>query len=117
MKKTLFWTLLLAVAASCDCYRKVAGQVIDKESGGPLAGASVYNKEKDWNKTTTDSTGHFELSDVSRGFRCPPMTVVFENKGYVKTEMTIAPGDGVVIQMQKVKPPVKEIKRDPLPTY
>lgn len=115
MKKSIVSVLLLCLA-SCDCYQKVAGNVTDKESGRPLAGVSVYNKEKDRNKTTTDSTGHFELSEIAGGFRCPPLTLVFENPGYLQTEKTIPSGEEVNIGMEKVKAPVKEIKRTPLPT-
>jgi hypothetical protein len=58
----------LTFLTSCDCYQQVAGTVIDKESGRPLQGVTVYNISKEWCKTTTDTTGHFELSNAKPVF-------------------------------------------------
>lgn len=89
----------LTFLTSCDCYQRVAGTIIDKETGRPLQGVTVYNKRKEWSKTTTDTTGHFELSNVSGGFRCPPMTVIPELKNYNKVEVKIPTGGQKTIKM------------------
>jgi hypothetical protein len=89
----------LTFLTSCDCYQQVSGTVVDKETGSPLVGVIVYNKNKQWNKTTTDTTGHFELSNVSGGFRCPPMTVIAKLKNYNKIEVKIPTGGQEIIKM------------------
>jgi hypothetical protein len=92
----------LTFLTSCDCYQRVEGTVIDKETGKPLQGVTVYNKNKEWSKTTTDTTGHFELSNVSGGFRCPPMTVIADFKNYDKVEIKIPAGGQKTIKMQRL---------------
>ena len=92
----------MTLLTSCDCYQRVAGTVIDKETGRPLQGVTVYNKNKEWSKTTTDTTGHFELSNVSGGFRCPPMTVIADFKNYNKLEIKIPAGGQETIKMQRL---------------
>jgi len=92
----------LTLLTSCDCYQRVAGTVIDKETGKPLRGVTVYNKNKEWSKTTTDTTGHFELSNVSGGFRCPPMTVIADFKNYDKVEIKVPAGEQKTIKMQRL---------------
>ena len=89
----------LIFLTSCDCYQRVAGTVVDKETGRPLKGVTVYNKNKDWTKTTTDSTGYFELSSISGDFRCPPMTVIAEFKSYNKAVIKIPTGGQEIIKM------------------
>jgi len=86
----------------CDCYQRVAVTVIDKETHRPLQGVTVYNKNKEWSKTTTDTTGRFELSNVSGGFCCPPMTVIADFKNYEKVEIKIPAGGQEIIRMQKL---------------
>jgi hypothetical protein len=100
---TRILTILIGLTflTSCDCYQHVAGTVIDKETGRPLQGVTVYNKNKDWNKTTTDSTGHFELSSISGGFRCPPMTVIADFNNYDRIEIKIPAGGQETIKMQR----------------
>ena len=63
---------------------------------------TVYNKNKEWSKTTTDTTGYFELSNVSGGFHCPPMTVIADFKNYDKVEMKIPAGGQETIKMQRL---------------
>ncbi len=92
----------LTLLTSCDCYQRVAGTVIDNETDRPLQGVTVYNKNKEWSKTTTDATGHFELSNVSGGFRCPPMTVIADFKNYEKIEIKIPAGGQETIKMQRL---------------
>ncbi|MCP9768573.1 hypothetical protein EGI22_11665 [Lacihabitans sp. LS3-19] len=101
MTKILNILIGLSILTSCDCYQRVTGTVIDKETGKPLQGVSVCIKNKDWNKTTTDSTGHFELSSISGGFRCPPMTIIVENINYNKHETSIPEGGQEIIKLEK----------------
>lgn len=102
MTRIIIILIGLTFLASCDCYQRVAGTVIDKETGSPLQGVTVYNKNEEWNKTTTDTTGHFELSSVSGGFRCPPMTVIADFKNYEKVTIKIATGGQQAINMQRL---------------
>lgn len=101
---TRITTILIGLTflTSCDCYQQVSGTVIAKETGRPLQGVTVYNKNKEWSKTTTDTTGHFELSNVSGGFRCPPMTVIADFKNYDKVESKIPAGGQETIKMERL---------------
>lgn len=66
-----------------------------------MQGVAVYNKKKNWIKTTTDTAGHFELSNVTGGFRCPPMMVIADFKNYDKAEVKIPAGAQQTISMQQ----------------
>ncbi|HLG35902.1 MAG TPA: carboxypeptidase-like regulatory domain-containing protein [Bacteroidia bacterium] len=115
---TRITTILLGLTflTSCDCYQRVTGTVIDKETGRPLQGVTVYNKNKEWSKTITDTTGHFELSNVSGGFRCPPMTIIVENTTYKKYETNIPAGGQEMIKLEKEKIlPIKDSTCFPKP--
>lgn len=106
----------LTILTSCDCYQRVAGTVIDKETGSPIQGVAVYNKSKEWSKTTTDTAGHFELSNVSGGFRCPPMTIIVENTNYKKHETSIPAGGQEIVKLEKeIKWPFKDSTCVPTP--
>jgi len=91
----------LTFLTSCDCYQRISGTVLDNETGKPLKGVTVYNKNKEGNKTITDTTGNFILSNVSGGFRCPPMTIMVENTNYKKQESRILTGGKKVIRLEK----------------
>ncbi|WMJ72121.1 hypothetical protein RCC89_02895 [Cytophagaceae bacterium ABcell3] len=100
--KTFHLILLFSIIfTSCDCNQRVLGTVIDKKTRKPLEGISVYNKNKRWNVTNTDSTGKFILSNVSGGFRCPPMTVIIEDSSYNYFETKIPSGKGKIIELTK----------------
>lgn len=101
MRKIAIILIGLTFLASCDCLQRVTGTVVDIETGRPLKSVTVYNKNKDWIKTTTDTTGHFELSSISGGFRCPPMTVIADINSYEKVEIKIPAGGQETIKMQR----------------
>ena len=101
MTKIVIIFIGLTFLISCDCLQRVSGTVVDKETGSPLQGVTVYNKNKDWIKTTTDTAGHFELSSISGGFRCPPMTVVTEFNAYQQTEFSIPEGGQRTIEIER----------------
>lgn len=106
----------LTFLTSCDCLQRVDGTVIDKETGKPLQGVTVYNKSMEWRKTTTDTTGHFELSNISGGFRCPPMTIIVENTNYKKYETSIPAGGQEIVKLEKeIKLPLKDSTCVPKP--
>ena len=101
MKKVLLITFGLVLLISCDCVRRVSGTVIDKETGEPLYGVLVYNKDNDRVKIITDSTGYFELSDISGGFSCPPMKIVIEDKDHKSQKVKIPAGGTKTIELSK----------------
>lgn len=102
MKRMTALLIGVAFLASCDCHQRVAGTIVDKETGKPLQGVTVYNKNKEWIKTTTDTAGYFELSGISGGLRCPPMTVIADFNNYDKVEISIPAGGEETIKMQKL---------------
>lgn len=101
MRKIATILIGLTFLTSCDCLQRVTGTVVDKESGRPLQGVTVYNKNKDWIKTTTDTSGHFELSSISGGFRCPPLNVITEKDNYQQTETSIPSGGQKTVELEK----------------
>lgn len=86
---------------SCDCVQRVTGTIIDKETGKPLQGAVVYKQDKEWVKTITDTTGYFELSNISGGFRCPPMNIIVKTDNYKSREFKIPAGGQDTIKLVK----------------
>ena len=104
-KKTLkiisFYILGLLILTSCDCYQVVEGTVVDRETKQPLKDVKVFNKKKNWSKIKTDSLGHFELSNVSGGFRCPSMEIVIEHSEYETEETKIDAGGFLEINLTK----------------
>lgn len=101
MKNIKFIILGSFYLASCDCLQHVSGIILDKETGKPLQGVTVYNKNKDWMKITTDSTGHFELSAISGGFRCPPVYLIIEKESYSTINTEIPSGGNEIIHLEK----------------
>jgi hypothetical protein len=99
--KKISLILILLCFASCDCYQNVSGTVTD-DKGAPIPSVVLYNKRKSYNKTKTDSLGQFQLTAVSGGFRCPPMHIVLENKGYKAVQTSIPSGGQKTIKMQKL---------------
>lgn len=102
MKQLLVTFLTIIFFASCDCNQTVSGKIIDSKTDQPIKGIVVYNKNKNWSKTETDAAGHFELSNVSGGISCPPMTIVVENKLYKKVEVSIPAGGEQTIKLEKL---------------
>lgn len=100
-RNNFVFLLILISITSCDCFQHVSGTIMDKETGKPLEGVTVYNKNKDWIKITTDSTGHFELSSISGGFRCPPISLIIEKENYSTINTKIPSGGIEIIQLEK----------------
>jgi hypothetical protein len=94
---------LAILFASCDCNQIVSGTILDKETGKPLNSITVYKKNKSWVSTKTDTAGHFELSNISGGYGCPPMTIIVDDYNYHKVEVSIDAGSQKEIQLEKTK--------------
>jgi hypothetical protein len=88
--------------ASCDCNQIVTGTVLDGETSKPLANITVYNKHKNWSKTTTDLSGHFKLSNVSGCSSCPPMIVIISSSNFEKVEVSIDAGGHKQIRLNRI---------------
>jgi hypothetical protein len=101
LKTISFYILGLLILTSCDCYQVVKGSVVDRETKQPLKDVRIFNKKKNWNEIKTDSLGHFELSNVSGGFRCPPMEIVIEHNEYETEETKIEAGGFLEIHLTK----------------
>lgn len=100
MKYALFIGLLFML--SCDCYQVVSGSVIDDSTQQPIEGVVIRNKNKEYDKVATDSTGLFELSTISGGLcGCPSMEIVIEGKGYLPLETKIRAGGNKRIELTK----------------
>lgn len=101
MKQALYLLFIILFITSCDCYQITEGFVLDKDTNKPIIGATLYIKNKEWNKVLTDSVGHFELSNISGGFTCPPMNIVVECKEYKTYKAEIPSGRERVIYLEK----------------
>lgn len=89
MRQPIYILIALAFLVSCDCNQNVKGTILDRNTNEPIGNADIYNKNKSWSKTKTDEKGYFELSNVSGGFTCPPMTIIVEHTDYEKAETEI----------------------------
>jgi hypothetical protein len=103
MKHFLPILFLIIFLSSCDCNQIVSGTIIDDKTGRPLSDITVYHKSKTWIKTKTDSAGHFQLSGISGGFGCPPMTIIIEDSNYKKLETSIDAGGQKEIRLQQAR--------------
>ena len=90
--KTIYFLSIIICLTSCDCHQVVEGIVLDNKSKKPIENVLIFNKNKEWSKTTTDSLGKFKLSNVSGGFSCPPMSIVIEHNDYKLEETKIDAG-------------------------
>ncbi|MCF1191991.1 carboxypeptidase-like regulatory domain-containing protein [Mangrovimonas sp. AS39] len=99
--KTIYFLMIIICLISCDCHQVVEGIVLDINSKKPIENVLVFNKNKEWSKTKTDSLGKFRLSNVSGGFRCPPMSIVIEHKDYQLEETKIDAGGYSKIELTK----------------
>jgi len=103
MKHVIYFLVILLTA--CDCTQTVRGIVVDAKTNKPLNNISIYNKAKDWSKTETDSSGKFELSNVSGGITCLPMIIVIKNEQYKKVEISIRSGGYETIKLERIESP------------
>lgn len=87
--------------ASCDCYQQVSGVITDKATNKPIEDVVVENKNKTWSNTKTDKNGFFELSNVSGGISCPPMTILIKHQDYDSVETEIEAGGQKNIMLVK----------------
>ncbi len=79
----LFWgVLLITVLVSCDCFLHVSGVLTKTGTSLPLANVKVYDANRPYRYTYSDSTGYFELNIVSGGFRCKPIDLQIDTIGY-----------------------------------
>ena len=91
-----FLAACLCSLCACDCYRTVGALVLDAETGKPVKGARVRERYGDgeyegWYDLTSDS-GRFEFTDISGGFRCPPVQLHISKDGYVPVDREFEPG-------------------------
>ena len=92
---------MIILMISCDCHQVVKGIVLDNETKKPVKNALVFIKNKERRKTTTDSLGKFKLSNVSGGFRCPPMNIIIDHNNYKLEEAEIEAGGFSKIELTK----------------
>ncbi len=104
MKKYSIIIILFTLLSSCDCYQKIQGVVVQKGTDLPIKGARIYNKDKTYNQVLSDSTGYFEISNISGGFKCPPLSIVIEKEQYITQAITVkhSQTDTVRIEMSPV---------------
>ena len=92
MRQIIYLFIALSFLVSCDCNQHIKGIITDSISKEPIKDVEVYNKNKSLSKTQTNEKGFFELSNVSGGLTCPPMTIIIEHKDYEKIETEIEAG-------------------------
>jgi hypothetical protein len=112
MKQTIFIIVLLTLLASCDCHQHVKGTVLDNATKEPIKDVEIFNKKKSWDNVRTNEKGFFELSSISGGLTCPPMTIIIEHQDYEKLEIEIEAGGYKDILLAK-----KQIKQIDTLTY
>ncbi len=101
MRQLIYIFIAFTFLVSCDCNQNIKGTILDRNTKVPIENVDIYNKNKSWSKTKTDEKGYFELSNVSGGFTCPPMTIIIEHKDYEKVETEIESGGQKEILLTK----------------
>ena len=105
MREISLTIFIIVLFASCDCNQVVSGTVRDRKTDKPLTNITVYKKNKNWVSTKTDTDGHFELSNISGGYGCPPMTIIVDDNNYNKVEVSIDAGSQKEIRLERIKEP------------
>lgn len=105
LKAGVFMSLTLL--AGCDCLRSVQALVLDAETGAPIEGARVRERsgggEYEYEYFLTNDSGLFEFTDISGGFRCPPVQLHISKDGYVPVDRDFASsshGDTVFLRAE-----------------
>jgi hypothetical protein len=101
MRQLIYIFIAFTFLVSCDCNQNVKGTILDRNTNEPIGNVDIFNKNKSWSKTKTDGKRYFELSNVSGGFTCPPMTIIVEHKDYQKIETEIESGGQKEILLAK----------------
>jgi len=104
--KFIIYYLFLLFLVSCDYETGLKGEIIDKETGKPIAGATVNLLDgKDIQKTNAD--GFFSVLHAS-GHSLPHPKVLITMKGYKPFQLELDQSDNYKIY--KVKSETKYIK-------
>lgn len=103
--KIFFAICILLLSTSCgDCLQIVSGVVLDANTKIPIGEVKVIKKEKVSTNTLSNDKGIFILEDISGGFQCPAMTLLFIKKGYDTLQLEIAAGDSMTVLMKALPP-------------
>lgn len=90
----LFLLCLLGAHFAANAQRTITGTVTDRETGEPLIGVTILEKEVRTNGVATDFEGKFSLR-VSEG----TTALILSYTGYETIEQSIAGGNNVNVQM------------------
>jgi hypothetical protein len=87
-------------------YEEMAGQLLNSDSGEPVAGAEVtlfWTSEEQGvtsrsrRLTVADSSGYFVFTELGPG----PHTIIVTARGFHSVRRDAVPGEGIVIELQK----------------
>lgn len=104
----LIFIIGLIILNSCDCYQVASGLIVDSRTNSSIEGASVSIKNNPSNSTISDKEGRFEISNITSGFKCPPMQIIIEHPDYRPQELTIPSGTVRTIMLESKKTVVTE---------
>lgn len=91
------------IVNSCDCLQNVSGIVLDSETKKPIDSVFVKKISRD-NGEYTDKNGYFELMYTDGGlFKCPPMKIIINKKGYKQKVEEIENSESKIILIERIK--------------
>jgi|GEM_PF-4140509 len=99
MKKLLAICLLAAGLGSCDCLLVSEITVLDRSTGKPVQGASLYEYDEA-TELKTDSTGKISTHRIISGFICS-MPVRLEKEGYKTRKFRLCRSNKLVYMRRK----------------
>ena len=99
----LIFILISMIVLSCDCMQNVSGTILDSETKEPIDGVFVKKISRS-NGEYTDSNGNFELMYTDGGlFKCPPMKIIINKKGYNQKIEEIENSESKIILIERIK--------------
>ena len=99
----LIFILISMIVLSCDCMQNVSGTILDSETKKPIDSVFVKKISRD-NGEYTDKNGYFELMYTDGGlFKCPPMKIIINKKGYKQKVEEIENSESKIILIERIK--------------
>lgn len=106
MKNTaliLFLIIALLCISSCDCLQVFNGSVMDASDKKAIKDVHIHISGKSYNGCTTDSSGCFEITDITGGINdCRHLKLVLEKDGYISDTVEVINNSSDTLFMYRV---------------
>ncbi|MCF8463642.1 MAG: carboxypeptidase-like regulatory domain-containing protein [Flavobacteriales bacterium] len=99
MNRLVLVVVACFVLAGCDCLQNLKGTIVDTTSGNPIPNAIVYKELDVLIRDTSDTEGHFEISDITGSKDCVNIKLIVQRSGYNDYALTVPNGEDIIIRL------------------